>query len=53
MNISIHDITETTIKTVVLEKVQGITFVVTKYSFTDDEGNVVTVNAFSKEEQDQ
>lgn len=52
-SINIHDITETTTKTVVLEEVQGITLVVTKYSFTNDEGNVVTVNVFSTEEQDQ
>ena len=51
-SLNIHDITEIEINTEVLEAV-GRPFTVTKYRFTDDQGNVVTVNAFLKVEQDQ
>jgi hypothetical protein len=51
-SLSIHDITKVEIHTEVLEAV-GRPFTVTKYRFTDDKGNVVTVNAFLKGEQDK
>jgi hypothetical protein len=51
-SVSIHDITEVEINTEVLEAFSR-PFTVTKYRFTDDKGNVVTVNAFLKGEQDQ
>ena len=51
-SVSIHEITEVEITAEVLEA-YGRPFTVTKYRFTDDKGNVVTVNAFLKVEQDQ
>ena len=46
-SLSIHEITEIEINTEVLDAV-GKPFSVTKYRFIDDQGNVVTVNAFLK-----
>jgi|TARA_R110001632_G_scaffold4251_6_gene18074 hypothetical protein len=46
-SLSIHEITEIEITTEVLDAV-GKPFSVTKYRFIDDQGNVVTVNAFLK-----
>jgi hypothetical protein len=51
-SVSIHDITEVEITTEVLEAFSR-PFTVTKYRFTDNQGNVFTVNAFLKEEQDK
>tara|TARA_R110000782_G_scaffold173904_1_gene265243 strand:+ start:236 stop:439 length:204 start_codon:yes stop_codon:yes gene_type:complete len=51
-SLNIHDIKEIEIDSEVLEAV-GRPFTVTKYRFTDDKGNVFTVNAFLKREQDQ
>ena len=46
-SLNIHEITEIEITTEVLDAV-GKPFSVTKYRFIDDQGNVVTVNAFLK-----
>jgi hypothetical protein len=51
-SLSIHDITKVEIHTEVLDA-HGRPFSVTKYRFIDDKGNVVTVNAFLKGEQDK
>ena len=51
-SVSIHDITEVEINTEVLEAV-GRPFTVTKYRFTDNQGNVVTVNAFEKDGEEK
>tara|TARA_R110002126_G_scaffold290200_1_gene446637 strand:- start:307 stop:468 length:162 start_codon:yes stop_codon:yes gene_type:complete len=51
-SLNIHEITEVEITTEVLEAFSR-PFKVTKYRFTDNQGNVFTVNAFLKEEQDQ
>ena len=50
-SLNIHEIKEIEITTEVLG-VDGRPFSVTKYRFTDDQGNVITVNAFLKEKQD-
>ena len=49
-SVSIHDITAVEINTEVLEAFSR-PFTVTKYRFTDNQGNVFTVNAFLKGEQ--
>jgi|TARA_R110000744_G_scaffold60241_1_gene124912 hypothetical protein len=50
-SLNLHEITEIEITTEVLDAV-GRPFSVTKYKFTDDQGNVITVNAFLKGKQD-
>ena len=48
-SVSIHDITEVEINTEVFCEAVGRPFTVTKYRFTDNQGNVFTVNAFEKD----
>ena len=51
-SLNIHDIVDIDIKTDVLNT-KNNQFTVSKYYFRDSEGNVFTVNAFLKEEQDK
>jgi len=51
-SVSIHDILKVEINTEVLEAV-GRPFTVTKYRFTDNQGNVFTVNAFEKDGEEK
>ncbi len=51
-SLNIHDIVDIDIKTEVLNT-KNNQFTVSKYRFIDSEGNVFTVNAFVKEEQDK
>ena len=51
-SLNIHDIVDIDIKTEVLNT-KDTQFAVSKYRFIDREGNVFTVNAFLKEEQDK
>jgi len=51
-SLNIHDIVDIDIKTEVLNT-EDRSFTVSKYYFKDSEGNVFTVNAFLKEEQDK
>jgi|TARA_R110000796_G_C14229998_1_gene395844 hypothetical protein len=51
-SINLHDILKVEMNTEVLNT-SGGPFTITKYRFTDTEGNVFTVNAFLKEEQDK
>lgn len=49
-SMNIHNIVNVDIKTEVLNA-EGRSFTLTKYNFTDSDGNVFTVNAFLKEGQ--
>ena len=51
-SINLHDITEVEINTEVLTA-SSRSFTVTKYRFTDTEGNVFTVNAFEKDGEEK
>ena len=51
-SINLHDILKVEMNTEALNT-SGGPFTITKYRFTDTEGNVFTVNAFLKEEQDK
>tara|TARA_R110000765_G_scaffold380817_1_gene471973 strand:+ start:641 stop:811 length:171 start_codon:yes stop_codon:yes gene_type:complete len=51
-SINLHDIIKVETNTEVLTA-SGRSFTITKYRFTDTEGNVFTVNAFEKDGEEE